>query len=169
MEATPVGCADAHGYRNLLLSTGRPVVSPGFVGRAILPPDRKSRRFYGPAKSLQKENHPLYPTPGHDECELLPSITEALAEGDSFKAGSDEPQDLVPYLMPVTIVEMLEVIHVYHRDAIVPSQPAKAFFKSPTTRNARKFIQVGPSPGQPVKAAQKEESAEGKENGPGGA
>jgi hypothetical protein len=71
--------------------------------------------------------------------------------------------------MPVTIVEMLEVIHVHHRDAIVSSQPAKTFFKSPTTRNARKFIQVSLSPGQAVKAAQKEEGAEGKENGPGGA
>jgi hypothetical protein len=169
MKAAPVGCADAHGYRNLFLSTGRPGLCPGFVGRAILPPDRKSRRFDGLAKFLQKENHPLYPAPGHDECELLPPITKALAEGDSFKAGSDEPQDLVPYLMPVTIVEMLEVIHVHHRDAIVPSQPAKAFFKSATTRNARKFIQVGLSPGQPVKAAQKEEGAEGKENGLGGA
>jgi hypothetical protein len=71
--------------------------------------------------------------------------------------------------MSKAIVEMLKVINIYHRDGVVSPQPVEAFFKSPTARYARKFIQVGPSPGQSVKAAQKEESAEEEENRPGGA
>jgi hypothetical protein len=144
------GYPDTHGYTNLFLSTRGPVLSSGLVRRAILPPDRKLRRLYGLTKFLQEGNHPLYSTPGHDKCELLSPITEGLAGGHLSEAGSDEPQDLVPYLMSVTIVEMLKVIHVNHRDGIVPPHPSEAFFKSPTTRYAHKFIQVGPSPGQSV-------------------
>jgi hypothetical protein len=124
----------------MFLSTWGPLLSPGLVKRAVLPPDDKRGVLYGPAKSLQQWNHPLNPAPVHDKRKLLPSIAEGQAVGGSFKAGCDEPQDLIPYLMPVTIVEMLEKIHVHHRDGIVPPQPPKALLKGPTAGYARKLI-----------------------------
>jgi len=66
--------------------------------------------------------------------------------------------------MPVTIVAVLEMIHVHHRDGIVPPQPVEALLKGPTAGYTREFIQVGPSPGQFVEATQKEEGTEGREN-----
>jgi hypothetical protein len=104
--------------------------------------------------------------PGHDECEFLPSIAENLAEGYPFEARRDEPQDLVAYLMSISIVEILEVIDVHHGDGIVPPQPEDAFVKSSTARQTRQLIEVGLSPGQSIKSPQKEERVEGKENGP---
>jgi hypothetical protein len=152
-ERTPPRHADTNGYPDPLLPASGPCISWRLVGRAIFSPDGKLRLFYGSAKLLQEGNHPLCSVPGHDERELLPPITEGLTEGYSLKTGSDEPQDLVPDLMPVTIVETLEVIHVHHRDGIVSPQPAEAFFETPTAGYARQLIQIGLSPGQTVKAA----------------
>ncbi len=129
------------------LPPGGSGISGWLVGRSIFAPDGKLGHFYGAVKFLQKRNHPLCSPPGHDECELLPSIAEHLAEGYPFEAGCDEPQDLVAYLMSISIVEMLEVIHVHHGDGIVPSQPEDAFVKSSTARQTHQLIQVGLSPG----------------------
>jgi hypothetical protein len=114
------GYPDAHGYRKLFPSPGGAGISGWLVGRSIFAPDGKRGRFYGAAKFLQKRNHPLYCMPGHDERELLPSISENLAEGYPFEARRDEPQDLVAYLMSIPIVEILEVIDIHHGDGIVP-------------------------------------------------
>jgi len=96
VQGAPPGHADAHGHPDMFLSTKGPLLSPGLVRRPILPPDGKRGILYGPAKSLQQWNHPLCAAAVHDKRELLPSIAECQAEGGSFKAGRDEPKDLIP-------------------------------------------------------------------------
>jgi hypothetical protein len=113
----------------------------------IFPPDGELRFFYGLSNSIQEGDDSAHSTTGHDESELLASIAKGLAEGNLIETGCDEPQHLVPHLVSIAVVEMLEVIHVHHRDGVVVSQSSEAFLEGSTARHFREFIQISSPPG----------------------
>jgi len=89
-----------------------------FLWAALLP-QRKSRTLDGDPYSVQVHDRLVANFPREENGEFLAAIPVCFAASEHVaQFTSDELEDLVTHVMSMPVVELLEVVHVYHRASV---------------------------------------------------
>src|SRR5205085_150882 len=128
MALALLGHADADGHRHAL--AGAP------VGQHLLlllfgaepGPQDEARVLDGLAQLVQVRETLLRVPAGEDHRELLAAVAVGLpAARHLSQLRRDHPEHLIADVVPMPVVDALEVVHVDHRHAVVPAQPQQSF------------------------------------------
>ena len=81
---------------------------------------------------------------GEQNAELLAAVSIRRASAlDRREAGGDELQHLVADVMAVVVVELLEMVHVYHPDGVGRTEAREALLERAAAGQVRQFVAEG--------------------------
>src|SRR5216110_3061433 len=133
--------ADAHGDGDLRACFA-PLVDFHFGPRSEAAAHGKAAGLDSLPELLEVREALLGPLAGKHEGELLTAVTiRRPAAGGLCQARGDEPERVVACIVPVGVVEALEVIDIDHGDGELPAQPRERFVqRAPTGQLGRRAL-----------------------------
>src|SRR5207245_2861897 len=116
----------------------------GFFLGPVGPSELKATLGYGLAQRLDKCLRLSGGTTGKNQDELFASITESLCPTWHLRhhRGHD-PENLVAGLVPMSVIELLEMVHIAHGDCIVAAELLQEPVESPTGGESSQLVAVG--------------------------